>query len=134
MKKIAVIMIATVFGVIGTSSAHAQTPPGTSIPGTPELCDEADTRPPNVDCDVVFPGQPNPYPPEVGGPTTTVAVTTTTQPPAVAPPTTVPPATLPSTGSSGTSGLLQLGALLLTGGLLVVIAARRRSTVRPTPA
>lgn len=118
MKKFIVITIAAFFAALGTAPAHAQTPPSTSIPGTPELCVEADTRPPNVDCSPGLP--PDLYPPAVAPPTTTI-------PPVVAPPTTTIPPVLPATGSSGTSGMLQLGGLLVTGGLLVFIAARRRS-------
>ena len=145
MKKAIVIMAAAGIGLIGTAPAAAQDGNTTTtlIPGTPELCAEADTRPDNVDCEVVFPGEENPYPPAVAPPTEpppTVAPPTdppatdpptTDPPPQVAPPT-VPAAPLPSTGSSGTTGVLQVGALLVTGGLLALVAARRRSTAQAT--
>jgi LPXTG-motif cell wall-anchored protein len=145
MKKIITIMFGAVIGVLGTSQAFAQdtgTPPVTTAQvATPELCVESDGLTPAEQalCDAIVDDGENPdfYPPSVLPPTTTTTTdpgTTTTLPPSVAPPTTVPPAVLPSTGSSGTSGFLQVGALLLTGGLLIVIAARRRSTVRPSAA
>jgi len=133
MKKIAVIMFAAVVGALGSSPSFAQTLPDAP---NPELCAESDGLTPaeiqlcsSVDDDGVgidiYPLPPT-LPPETTDPgttTTTIGVIPPTLPPRLA-----------ATGSSGTSGFLQLGALMMTGGLLVVIAARRRSTVRLTTA
>ncbi len=143
MKKFTVILATAAFGAIGFApAAFAQDtgePPTTPpLVATPELCAEADTAPP-VCGDVTFDDDGNAiYPPVVEPPTTPPTTVppppATTIPPAVAPPTTVPPGVLPSTGSSGTSGFLQIGALLLTAGLLIVVAARRRTTANAAAA
>ncbi len=130
MKKIVVFTITAVAALIVAPNVDAQAPP--TAP-SPELCAESDGLTPDeillcsgVDDDGVgidiYPIPPTTTSTTV--PPTTVPGTTTTTIGVIPP--TLPP-TIPATGSSGTSGILQLGALILTGGLLVVIAARRRS-------
>lgn len=127
-KLIAILMVTGIVGVVGSSHASAQPTP--TAP-SPALCAESDGLTPeeillcsSVDDEGGDSIDIYPIPPTVAPSTTTTVAPTTTI--GVIPPT-VPPV-LPATGSSGTSGFLQIGALLLTGGLLVVVAARRRTS------
>lgn len=105
MKKLIVIAVAAFVGFFGGIPAHASPTP------TPAECAESDTAPPGCPID----GANYPLVNPDGG---TVPDTTPPEPPAV----------LPTTGSSGTTVLLQIGAMCLVGGMIVFVAARRRST------
>lgn len=105
VKRLVAVVAAVFIGLLGTSPVHAQTSP------TPEECAESDTAPPGC------PAEGDNYPvvvPDTG----TVPEPTTTP---------APPVELPDTGSSGSSGILQIGAILVASGLIVFVAARRRT-------
>lgn len=127
MKKIIAIAFVTVLTMFGATT--------TSFAQDSGECAESDNLPiDGVDCTLVD-GE---YPP-VGGEggtvpapevTTTTVAPTTTQPVAgergTVPPR-APTGALPRTGGSGSSGILQVGALLLVAGVVVFVAARRRN-------
>ncbi|MGK0276497.1 MAG: LPXTG-motif cell wall-anchored protein [Ilumatobacter sp.] len=113
MNKIIATVAAVFITLFGASAASAL---------TVDDCAESDTVLPGIECPVgETPDADGFYPLEIiegeGDeiPETTVPATTV-------------PTVLPATGSSGVSGLLQIGALFLSGGLIVAAVSRRRST------
>lgn len=113
MNKLIATLIAVFITVFGASAASAL---------TSDDCAESDTVLPGIECPVDEPvGDDGFYPLEIiEGEGDEIPETTV-------PPTTIP-TILPATGSSGVSGLLQIGALFLSGGLIVAAVSRRRST------
>lgn len=116
MKKLIVIVVAAFVGFFGGIPAHASP--------TPAECAEADTAPPG--CPVDGNNYPLVNPDGDTVPDTVPPVTTI-------PNTNPPPEILPKTGSSGTTVLLQIGAMSLVAGMIVFVATRRRTTAN-TPA
>lgn len=128
MKKIITIAFAVVFTAFGAAPAFAQT----GEP-TPSDCVEAD----NITdqevqdfCDsfVVGGDGVGVYPPVAGEGGEVPDTTTTTTLPVAGDGGPVDNPTLPATGGSGSSGILQGGALLLVAGAVFFVAARRRDT------
>jgi LPXTG-motif cell wall-anchored protein len=135
MKKIITIAFAVVLTMFGASPSFAQ---------TAEDCVESDNiTDPDLAAlcaDVAAQVDDDAYPAVAGEggeipPVTTAAPTTAPTPTTAAPvvaadrdPVPARQGTLPATGGSGSSGLLQGGALMLVAGAVIFVLARRRST------